>query len=304
MTGLLSRFLSILLLSTISISGSFAGTQVIMLGTGSPVPIPDRSGPAVAVVVDEKAYLFDFGFGVMRRAAAMSPRFGGTIDALAPHKMTIAFLTHLHSDHSGGFADFLLTGWTMTRNEPVKVFGPDGIQELVDGTLHAFKDDIKYRIYGREPTNDRGWRVETQVVKEGLVYQDDSIKVHAFPVLHGSWPNAFGYRIETADKVIVYSGDLRPSDKIREYSTNADILIHEVYCESGYKKQSTARLAYHADNHTSGPELGELAAQVSPGLLVLNHVLWFECTADEIIKEVKTAYKGDVVVAEDLDVYE
>ena len=281
-----------------------AETKVAMLGTGTPVHNPERSGPAVAILVDSKSYIFDFGPGLVRRAAALAPRFGGEFEALEAKNLNIAFLTHLHSDHTAGLADLLLTGWSSgNRDVRVQVFGPDGTQRLVSGIHDAYEDDIKYRLYHRGKNTDEGWRIDVGVVEEGLVYEDESIRVIAFPVLHGSWPHAFGYRAETRDKTIVISGDLRPNDKIREYSENADYLIHEVYCEAGFKKRPIEDQRYHANNHTSTKELAKLANEVEPEVLVLTHVLWFQCSKQEILDEIAADYDGKVIIAEDLDVY-
>ena len=88
-------------------------TQVVMLGTGTPNADPERSGPAVAIVVNDTPYLVDFGPGVVRRAAAMSPSYGGSIEGLEVDRLRHAFLTHLHSDHSAGLADLILTPWVL-----------------------------------------------------------------------------------------------------------------------------------------------------------------------------------------------
>lgn len=280
-------------------------TKIVMLGTGTPVPTPARSGPSVAIVVGDDSYIFDFGPGIVRQAAKMSPRFNGPFDALRGKNLKVAFLTHLHSDHTAGFADLLLTGWTGGhRKEPLKLIGPEGIQELVDGTLEAYDVDIKYRVYGLEDTNNTGWRVDVTEVSEGSVFEDDNVKVIAFPVPHGSWPNAFGYRIETADKTIVISGDLRPNEKIKEYSQGADYLIHEVYCERGLvENMKPIRQTYHRGNHTSTKELAKLANDVKPAVLILTHVLPFGCSYTEVLKEVTSDYSGKVIMAKDLDVF-
>ena len=89
-------------------------TRVVLLGTGTPVPDPERSGPATAIVVDQNAYLVDFGPGVVRRAkAAVLDRH---LAALEPANLKIAFVTHLHSDHTAGYSDLILTGWTAGRH--------------------------------------------------------------------------------------------------------------------------------------------------------------------------------------------
>src|SRR5215467_8329097 len=105
-------------------------TRVVLLGTGTPVPDPDRSGPATAIVVDDSAYLVDFGPGVVRRAkAAVLYR---DIPALEPANLKVAFVTHLHSDHTAGYSDLILTGWTAGRRTPLEVYGPTGLQYMLD----------------------------------------------------------------------------------------------------------------------------------------------------------------------------
>src|SRR5258708_6892056 len=97
-------------------------TKVVLLGTGTPVPDPDRSGPATAIVVGDSAYLVDFGPGVVRRAEAAVLDRG--ITQLEPGNLKVAFVTHLHSDHTAGYSDLIFTGWTPVRLPPLEVFGP------------------------------------------------------------------------------------------------------------------------------------------------------------------------------------
>lgn len=70
-------------------------TQVVMLGTGTPLPDPQRSGPSTAIVVNDMPYIVDAGAGVVRRAAAARDK---GVKALEPTNLRIAFLTHLHAD--------------------------------------------------------------------------------------------------------------------------------------------------------------------------------------------------------------
>jgi ribonuclease Z len=278
-------------------------TQVVMLGTGTPFPTPERSGPGVAIVVNDIPYLVDFGPGVIRRAAQMSPSFGGPIKGLEIKNIKHAFLTHLHSDHTTGYPDLILTPWTMERDEPLEVFGPEGIIEMTAHILKAYDHDIKYRLYGLEPANNQGWRVNAHTVKEGIVYKDDNVQVEAFKVKHGTWPNSFGYRFTTPDRVIVISGDAAPDENIRKYSQGADILIHEVYSAVGAKAVPAFWQKYHRNNHTSTYELADLAVFIKPKLLVLYHVLFYGVTAEEITNEIKETYSGDIKVSNDLDVF-
>src|SRR5262249_50154151 len=120
---------------------SQAGAGVVLLGTGTPVPDPDRSGPATAIVVDDSAYLVDFGPGVVRRAkAAVLTRH---ITALDPANLKIAFVTHLHSDHTGGYSDLILTAWTAGRRKPLEVYGPSGLRSMTEHILQAYSIDIE-----------------------------------------------------------------------------------------------------------------------------------------------------------------
>ena len=132
-------------------------TQVVLLGTGTPPPDPDRSGPATAIVVDDSAYIVDLGPGVVRRAQAAVLDKG--IKALAPANIRIAFLTHLHSDHTAGYPDLILTGWTAGRRLPLDVYGPPGVtamtRHLLEAVQHRHRDAHERR---RQPTGISGWR--------------------------------------------------------------------------------------------------------------------------------------------------
>lgn len=278
-------------------------TQVALLGTGTPFPDPARSGPAVAIVVNDTPYIVDFGPGLIRQAAALSPQYGGVIEGLDTKRIKRAFLTHLHSDHTAGMPDLMLTPWVMGRDEPLEVYGPEGIVEMTEHLLKAYHLDIRYRLYGLEPANNQGWRVNAHTVTEGIVYEDENVKVEAFPVKHGSWPNAFGYRFTTPDRVIVVSGDAAPDGNIEKYSSDVDILIHEVYCDDGLKKMPTFWQDYHTDNHTGSHELAVIAKNARPKLLVLYHILLFGSTEEQLLLELKKEYDGDVVLGRDLDVF-
>jgi ribonuclease Z len=279
-------------------------TKLVLLGTGNPNPSPDQSGCALAIVVNDVPYVVDFGPGVIRRAAALSPRYGGGIEGLDVKHIKRAFLTHLHSDHTTGFPDLILTPWVMGRDEPLEVYGPTGTREMTEHILEAYREDIRYRLYGSEPANDSGWRVNChEILEEGLFYQDEHLKAEAFLVPHGTWPNAWGFRFTTPDRIIVISGDSAPSEKIIEYASGADILVHEVYSRAGYEKKSDSWKSYHAAHHTSTLELAGIARQAEPGLLVLYHVLFWGATEEELLDEISGIYKGKVIVGRDLDIY-
>jgi len=278
-------------------------TTVVLLGTGTPNPDPEHSGCSLAIVVNDTPYIIDFGPGLIRQAAKLSPRYGGQIPGLAVKKIKRAFLTHLHSDHTTGYPDLILTPWVMGRDEPLSVYGPEGTAQMTKHILKAYQEDIRYRLYGLEPANDEGWRVKAHDISEGLIYRDDNVEVEAFLVEHGSWPNVYGYRFTTPDKTVVISGDTRPCKNIIRYSKGADILIHEVYHKKGFDERNDFWRNYHSKNHTSTYELADIANETKPGMIILYHMLFFGGTEEDILGEIKERYDGKVVLGKDLGVY-
>ena len=278
-------------------------TKVVVLGTGTPNPDPDRYGPAVAVVVDDASYLVDFGVGVVRRAAAAERASG--IKALNVVNLKYAFATHLHSDHTLGLPDLILTPWILERESPLAVYGPRGLRSMVDHIVSAYAQDLDVRTSGGEPAHKHDPRkVDVHEIAEpGVVFRDDRVTVTAFAVKHGAWPQAFGYRFKTPDRTIVISGDTGPDSRIEEQCERCDVLVHEVYSSAGFAKRPPEWQAYHSRYHTSGRELGAIAARAKPGLLVLYHQLIWSSTEEELLKEVRAVYDGRVVSAHDLDVY-
>ena len=275
-------------------------TQIVMLGTGTPNADPDRSGPSVAIVVNDTPYIVDFGPGVVRRAAAA---FQKGVEGLAVKRLKTAFVTHLHSDHTVGYADLIFTPWTLERKEPLEVYGPRGLKAMTAHLLAAYKEDILIRTRGLEPSNHTGYKVIAHEIKPGVIYKDANVTVKAFLVNHGSWPQAFGYRFETPDRTIVISGDTAPSASVIENCNGCDVLIHEVYSAVRFASRPPEWQKYHSRFHTSTRELAEIATKARPALLILYHHLFWGATDDDLVKEVQQTYSGKVVSGRDLDVY-
>ena len=274
--------------------------KVVILGTGTPIADPARSGPSVAIVVNGTSYIVDCGAGVVRRASAAA-RAG--IPALRPGNLRTLFVTHLHSDHTLGYPDIILTPAVLHRDAPLEVYGPPGIKAMTDHILEAYQEDINLRINGLEHGNPAGYKVNVHEIRAGIAYKDKNVTVTAFPVKHGSWQYAFGYRFETAHRTIVISGDTSPADSVAEACNGCDVLFHEVYCKAGFDKLPPIDQEYHSHFHTSTVELARVADKAKPGLLVLYHQLFFGCSEDDLLKEVTSGYKGRVASAHDLEVF-
>ncbi|MCD8067955.1 MAG: MBL fold metallo-hydrolase [Lachnospiraceae bacterium] len=290
-------------------------TKLVLLGTGTPNACPNASGPASAVVVDDQAYLVDFGPGVVRQAAKA---YHEGIDALRPDRLTVAFCTHLHTDHTAGYPDLIFTPWVLERKEPLKVFGPRGIQHMTDHVLAAYEVDIDFRLHGFERANEVGYQVRVTEIEPGVVYRDDKVTVEAFPVSHGTLLS-YGYKFTTADKVIVISGDTAPLEIVAEKAKNCDILLHEVEYTGGISAREPKWQKYHREVHTLSVDLAGIAKKAQPKLLVTYHRIYhmeiqdntknldaemaWRCEA--ILQEIKDAgYDGEVVNGQDLDIFE
>jgi len=283
-----------------SLLAQATGTQVVVLGTGTPIPDPERSGPAVAVVANGTAYLVDAGPGVVRRAA-QAERNG--IAALRADRIGIVFLTHLHSDHTVGLPDVIHTGWVRERRRPLQLYGPPGTAAMAEHLTEAYRADIDNRLHGLQPHTDSGWKVVAGESSGGVVYQDSNVTVTAFPVPHDGWAVALGYRFATRDRVIVIAGDTHASDAVVRACNGCDVLVHEVYSVAGFATRTPEWQRYHADAHTSTKELAELATRAKPKLLLLYHQLYWGTTDEGLLREIRMGYGGVVVSARDLGVY-
>jgi ribonuclease BN (tRNA processing enzyme) len=296
---------------TFAQSGPQPRTQVVMLGTGTPLPDPDRAGPSTAIVVNDTPYVVDAGIGIVRRAAAARQK---GIAGLAPTKLRIAFLTHLHSDHTLGLPDLILTPWIMGRQEPLELYGPAGTKAMVDAILQAYTVDVKTRTEGLEQSNRTGYKVNVHEVTAGVVYTDANVKVTAFPAAHGSI-ESYAYRFDTADRSIVIMGDSTPKSGVVANCAGCDVLVHEAYTDASFALVPQQWKNYRRAFHTSTTELAKIAEETRPKLLVLYHranpgcdqVGTEECrnagSEAQMMSELQARYKGRVVAAHDLDVY-
>jgi ribonuclease BN (tRNA processing enzyme) len=276
-------------------------TQIVLLGTGTPYPDPGRFGPSVAIVVDERPYLVDVGSGVVRRTVEATRR---GVKGLSFDRLQTAFLTHLHSDHTLGLPDLILTPWVLGRTEPLVLYGPPGLQSMAEHIVTAYSEDIEVRTSGLEGLAAAGHQVIVHEVTPGVVYRDPELTVTAFAVGHGSWRQALGYRFETPDRTIVISGDAAPSPSIAEHCNGCDVLLHEVYSEAGFSRLGRASQDYYRAFHTSTHELAELASRARPKLLVLYHQLYVGGSTEQgLLEEIESRYDGRVVSGRDLQVW-
>lgn len=295
------KVVPILIAVLLPLTSATAETDVVILGTGTPVPDASRSGPGVAVIYNGEAYVFDAGGGMVQRAIEASERHG--IEALYPTNIRHLFITHLHSDHTLDYPELASTLWWRRENQ-LMAWGPEGLAEMSNGMYEMMGRDISLRTSGKQPViNPDYYQVDVTEISEGVVLERDGLVIEAFEVPHGDIDPAFGYRVTTPDKTIVISGDTAYSEKLMKMAEGADLLIHEVISASALANLSDFWQSYHGSSHTLTTELAELASKARPKLLVLYHVLFYGASEESVMEEIRAGYDGDAVLADDLDIF-
>jgi len=275
--------------------------RVTLIGSGIPVPAADRFGPATLVEAGDQKLLFDCGRGATIRLWQLR---------IPLSKISALFLTHFHSDHTVGIPDLWLTGWLGgphgRRATPFHVIGPTGTKALMTNLEAAYSADIRIRTADEDYPTEGVKVVADEFAAEGVVYENDGVRVTAFTVDHGdAIKPAYGYRVDYNGHAIVISGDTRFNENVIKYGTGADVLIHEVAAVRPelLQDQQVRRVMAH---HTSPQEAGRVFSRAKPKLAVYTHLVLLSrpnipaVTPDELIAQTRPTYAGPLEVGEDL----
>jgi ribonuclease Z len=279
--------------------------RVTLLGTGVPIPSPDRFGPCTLVEAGNQKFLIDAGRGATIRLYQLKIPIG---------RIDVQLLTHYHSDHTSGVPDVWLTGWLEshfgTRKTPYRVIGPTGARELIENLERAYALDIKIRAADEKlPLAGIATNV-TEFDRDGTVYEKGGVKVIAFEVDHGDVIKpCYGYRFEYDGRVAVFSSDTRYNQNVIKHGAGADLLVHEVASARPelMKEAYVQRIIGH---HTTPREAGQVFAQTKPKLAAYTHIVQLGSehipppTIDDIVAETRKTYGGPLAVGEDLMAFE
>lgn len=289
-------------------------TVLVTLGTqGGPLPNKSRAQIASALLVDGRVYLIDAGNGVFRQLALAEIPF---------LKVDHIFVTHNHDDHNADVGTLLGLSWTLGRSAPIVVHGPRGTSEEIKGFLSYFKINRDIRISDGKLLKimpESMIRVE-EIGEEGRVYQDDLVTVDAIENCHFHFPagspafeaKSYAYRFKTVDKTVVFSGDTGPCDRMAEFATGADILVHEVISVDllleelkrlGFTPpQIEATMRHQQQDHTTPEDVGRLASKAGVKMVVLSHIAPGRTDDPDAAYSagVSKYFSGPVVVAKDL----
>jgi ribonuclease Z len=269
--------------------------QVVLLGTGSPLPDPNRAGPATLVRAAGTDLLVDCGRGVLMRLAGAG---------VLPMTLGALLLTHQHSDHVTDLNDVITTRWAMSMvPNPLRIVGPVGTTDLVDRTMAMLETDIGYRMAHHEDLVMPPECVITEV-GDGEVDLGPNLRVLAAPTDHAPVDPTVGYRIEVGDKAVVLAGDTVPCDGLDRLCARADVYVQTVIRPDLIANIPAPRIQDILDYHSSVRDAAETAARAGVGTLVLTHLVpapmpgteqgWIDLAAE--------VFDGEIVVGADLQV--
>jgi ribonuclease Z len=267
--------------------------QVIILGSGSPLPDPDRAGPSTLIRTATGDLLFDCGRGVLMRSAAV---------ASSAAAFRALFLTHLHSDHITDLNDIFTMRWAMSlAPNPLSVFGPVGTLALLVATEAMLEPDIGYRLAHHD---DLQWRPSSTVteVDRGVILDEGGVRVTTAPTDHAPVRPTVGYRIDEGNRSVVIAGDTVPCAGLDELCAGADVLVHTVVRRDLIEQIGLPRLADVLDYHSSVPDAAQTAARNGVSTLVLTHLVPAPAlgTEQEWIDQASAHFNGNIVLASDL----
>jgi ribonuclease Z len=238
--------------------------EVTLLGTGSPIPDPQRAGPSTLVRAAGQTLLVDCGRGVLQRAMAVG---------VGANALTALLLTHLHSDHIADLGDVLITRWVTTFSPdppPLPIIGPPGTAQVVDAMLKAFGPDIGYRIAHHADLTAPP-EVEVHEHSEGLVWDNDGVRITVAPTDHRPVTPTIGFRISHEHASVVLAGDTVPCTTLDELAAGAGALVHTVIRKDLIEAIPQQRIPDICDYHSSVEQAADTAARAGVGTLILTH---------------------------------
>jgi ribonuclease BN (tRNA processing enzyme) len=293
------------------------GTRLITVGTaGGPVPRAKRAQSSNLLIVNGTPYLIDAGDGTARRLAKLkfNLRSLGTI-----------FVTHGHNDHTGGLGHLLSVQWGAQRTQPINVYGPPGTAGLIKATIAYLNYDAEIRIADGSRTVPIEKVFFGHDVGTGAVYQDANVKVTAVENTHFHFPpgspaygkyKSYSYRFETADRVVVFTGDTGASEALTDLAKGADLLVSEVVSVEDVKearvrdgrwaamseREQVEYIRHMVEEHLTPADIGKMATRAGVKTVVLSHLTPRPDSDDYTAwaAEVKKHFAGPVHIAADL----
>jgi ribonuclease Z len=268
--------------------------DVVLLGTGSPLPDPNRAGPSTLVQTGGSNYLFDCGRGVLMRLAGAG---------LIPVLLERLLLTHRHSDHMADLNDVITTRWVMSpAPAPLPITGPPGTTALVERTMAMLDEDFGYRIAHHDDL-DAPPDCPVDEVLDGVAVDGADVRIVAAPTDHRPVHPTVGYRIEAEGKAVVIAGDTVPCEGLDQLCKGADVYVQTVINPDLVRAIPAPRLQDILDYHSSCADAGKTAARGGVRTLVMTHPVPPPApgTGADWVAQAAEHFEGEVLLANDLD---
>ena len=257
--------------------------RALLCGTAAPLPHATRAKACVAIFAGGKFWLVDTGPGSWNKLSLIG---------VDPTRIGGVFLTHYHSDHIGDLGQVSMQSWAGGRSEPLRVFGPMGVERVVRGFEEAYALDSGYRIahHGADFVPPEAGKMVANTIADmedgtqNVVFEENGLVVKAFNVDHSPIKPAVGYRFEYKGRSVVVSGDTAKSSSLIAAAQGADVLIHEAQAnhivrrvEAMAKKNNRPRVAHIMNDilsyHTSPVQAAESANEAGVDLLLMYHLI-------------------------------
>ncbi len=258
------------------------GLHIGVCGAGSPMPDERRMGACTVIIAGQRLFVFDTGNASTRNIGKLGISHG-RIEAI--------FLTHFHSDHIDGLGELLMQRWVSTGNAvPVPVYGPAGVEKVVNGFMQAYSQDQHYRVahHGEKTLPASGFGAtarpfDANDTSRVVLLKDANLEISAFNVDHSPVHPAVGYAIRYKGRSVVLSGDTKKSAAVQREATGVDVLVHEALSAPmvGLLEQAAAAagrpnvkklMADIVDYHTSPEQAAETARDARVRFLLLSHI--------------------------------
>jgi ribonuclease Z len=286
--------------------------HVITTGTGAPLPDPKRVGPQTVVIAGDQFLVFDTGPGSTRQLA---------LTGLNISSVSALFLTHFHSDHISDLGEFMLQHWTMSGvAEPLNIYGPPGVDEVVAGFLAAYRLDRSYRVghHGADVMPPSGFGgvahtfdLGTDLMSSAVVYESGDVQVIAFNVDHPPVVPAVGFRVNYKGRSVLITGDTIYSDSLIHHARGADVMVSDALNHK--MSQWIAEAGQDLDNNLSSvaediqeshirPEEAALVArEAGVPVLIITHVLppVPDVLINPFLRDARAVFNGEIRMAND-----
>ncbi|RGE19302.1 MBL fold metallo-hydrolase [Leucobacter sp. wl10] len=273
--------------------------RLVMLGTaGGPRPVVKRAAPAQAVLYRGEVHVIDCGNGVARQMA---------MAGISRRDLTATYITHHHADHMLDLGALPLIAWTDGCENVIDIYGPPGTASMTEDFLSMAWPEIEART---ATTGRRAFPEmlrNTDVPEARVIRDENGLRVSTVLVDHPPFEVALGYRFDSDEGSVVFSGDTRFSPSLVELARGADVLVHEAIFPEALAAQAEGSKAetlieHLTSCHTTAADAGRAAREAGVGTLVLSHLVpGSDVVSDEMWREAAASdFDGRIVVARDL----